>query len=194
MNVARVCHPTVKQVQLLRALKLSSPSSALFVTVRGHRMSCFKEALCQDDVSIEKKPEQKQSEYPTKGRRAVILLCLILGTFLVAIDTTIISVAIPNISTDFKALDDVGWYGSAYLLTLTAFQPTMGKVYKMFSPKTAYLASMAVFEGTNQVQSGHCCYLGGFPGPCEAIIPPLKSHSVQFRLPTFNFHLFCKLK
>ena len=64
-----------------------------------------------------------------------------------AIDTTIIAVAIPGISTDFKALDDVGWYGSVYLMTLTAFQPTMGKVYKIFNPKTAYLASIALFEG-----------------------------------------------
>lgn len=143
-------------------------------------MSCFKEALSQDDVSIEKKPEQTQSEYPTKGRRAVILLCLILGTFLVAIDTTIISVAIPSISTDFKALDDVGWYGSAYLLTLTAFQPTMGKVYKMFSPKTAYLVSMVVFEGMNLVLNTSSSGLGGFPNPCDAIIPQSMSRSSHY--------------
>ena len=64
-----------------------------------------------------------------------------------AIDTTIISVAIPTISTDFEALHGVGWYGSAYLMTLTAFQPTMSKIYKIFSPKMAYIASIALFEG-----------------------------------------------
>ncbi|KAF7916838.1 uncharacterized protein EAE98_010560 [Botrytis deweyae] len=36
------------------------------------------------------------------------------------------SVTIPKISTEFKALDDVGWYGSGYLITLTAFQPLQG--------------------------------------------------------------------
>lgn len=101
----------------------------------------------QNEASIKERTAGAPIAYPTKGRRAVILVCLILGTFLVAVDTTIISVAIPRISTDFNALDSVGWYGSAYLMTLTAFQPTMGKVYKMFSPKTAYLACIALFEG-----------------------------------------------
>lgn len=32
-------------------------------------------------------------------------------------DQTIITTAIPRITDKFQALDDVGWYGSAYLLT-----------------------------------------------------------------------------
>jgi MFS family permease len=103
--------------------------------------------MSQDEISIKERTPKAPIEYPTRGRRTIILTCLILGTFLVAVDTTIISVAIPRISTDFRALDNVGWYGSAYLMTLTAFQPTMGKVYKMFSPKAAYLVCMVVFEG-----------------------------------------------
>ena len=59
-------------------------------------------------------------EYPSGFRLTIILLSLFLGTFLVAIDTTIVSVAIPKISTQFQALQDVGWYGSAYLITITA--------------------------------------------------------------------------
>ena len=85
-------------------------------------------------------------EYPTTWKLGFILLSLVLGSLLVAVDTTIISVAIPHISTDFKALHDVGWYGSAYLVTLTAFQPTVGNVYKLFSPKVAYIVSIVVFE------------------------------------------------
>ena len=101
----------------------------------------------QDSTLVKEVTTGTPIQYPTKGRQLLILLCLILGTFLVAIDTTIISVAIPTISTDFEALHDVGWYGSAYLLTLTAFQPTMSKIYKIFSPKMAYIASVALFEG-----------------------------------------------
>ena len=86
--------------------------------------------------------------YPSGIRLAVVLLSLFLGTFLVAIDTTIISVAIPDISTSFQALDDVGWYGSAYLITLTAFQPAGGIVYKYFGAKYVYLIAIVVFEGT----------------------------------------------
>lgn len=43
-------------------------------------------------------------------------------------------------------MDDVSWYGSAYLLTLTAFQPSYGKIFKLFNKKIAYLVSMAIFE------------------------------------------------
>ena len=46
----------------------------------------------------------------------------------------------------FQALNDVGWYGSAYLLTTTAFQPTFGKVYKMFKIKWVYMSCVFVFE------------------------------------------------
>ena len=64
-------------------------------------------------------------------RLAVVLLSLFLGTFLVAIDTTIISVAISEISTHFHALNDIGWYGSAYLISLTALQLAGGTIYKV---------------------------------------------------------------
>ena len=85
--------------------------------------------------------------YPQELRLAVILVSLFLGTFLVAIDTTIISVAIPKISTDFHALSDVGWYGSAYLISITALQPAGGTIYKFFNVKFVYLLSIIIFEG-----------------------------------------------
>lgn len=89
--------------------------------------------------------------YPTSWRSGLILLSLWLGTLLVAIDTTIIGTAIPRISTDFKALTQVGWYGSAYMLTLTAFQPIYGNVYKFFNAKLVYLASIVIFEGEHGI-------------------------------------------
>lgn len=60
---------------------------------------------------------------------------------------TIVSVAIPKISTQFRALDDVGWYGTAYLITLTALQPACGTIYKIIDPKTVYMGAIVVFEG-----------------------------------------------
>jgi MFS family permease len=76
------------------------------------------------------------------------LLGLACGTFLMALDTTIIAVAVPEISTQFNALSQVGWIGSAYLITLTAFQPIAGSAYKSFDPKGAFLLFMVIFEGT----------------------------------------------
>jgi len=56
----------------------------------------------------------------------IVIGSLYLGNFLVAIDTIIIGIAILAITTDFHALDSTVWYGSGYLLTLTALQPTCG--------------------------------------------------------------------
>ncbi|KAF1964404.1 MFS multidrug transporter-like protein [Bimuria novae-zelandiae CBS 107.79] len=63
-----------------------------------------------------------------------------------ALDTTIITVAVPKITTQFNALDQVGWVGSAYLITLTAFQPISGSVYRTYNPKTLYISFVILFE------------------------------------------------
>lgn len=54
--------------------------------------------------------------------------------------------AIPRITSQFQSLDDIGWYGSAYLLTQMSLQPTFGRVYVYFESKTMYLASLFIFE------------------------------------------------
>jgi len=53
-----------------------------------------------------------EPEYPTGAKLAVIVASLCLSVFLMALDNTIIATAIPKITDHFKALDDVGWYGS----------------------------------------------------------------------------------
>jgi len=58
-----------------------------------------------------------------------------------------IAVAIPKITTVFNSLDDVGWYGSVYLLTVTSFQPSFGKLYKILNSKLVYLTCIFIFEG-----------------------------------------------
>lgn len=83
---------------------------------------------------------------------AITIVSLCLGTSLVAIDNNILAVAIPRISTDFRSLDDVGFYGSAYLLTVTALQPSFGSIYKFFDVKTVYLVSVILFEGMCQAR------------------------------------------
>ncbi|KAI0843826.1 major facilitator superfamily domain-containing protein [Daldinia vernicosa] len=71
---------------------------------------------------------------------------LCLGTFLFGLDLNIIGVAIPPITTEFRSLADVAWYGSAYMLTLTAFQPLFGNLNKFFNPKVVYMISLSIFE------------------------------------------------
>lgn len=80
-------------------------------------------------------------------RLGTVITSLFLGAFLIALDTNIVGVAIPKISTDFDALQDISWYGSAYLLTITAFQPMWGNFYRFFAVETTYKVCILVFEG-----------------------------------------------
>jgi len=59
---------------------------------------------------------------------------------------TIVATAIPRITDQFKSVDQVGWYGSAFFLTLGAFQSTWGKAYKYFPLKLSFLISIFIFE------------------------------------------------
>ena len=85
--------------------------------------------------------------YLSSWRLIVVIVSLCFGTFLVALDINIIGVAVPEITTTFNSLQDAAWYGSAYLLTVTAFQPTMGFLYKYFNVQVTYLVCIVTFEG-----------------------------------------------
>ena len=97
-------------------------------------------------------PPAATRPYPSGWRLYIIVVALLLVTLLVAIDNTVIGVVIPKITTVFKALTDVGWYGSAYLLTVTGFQPIFGNFYRLFQVKIVYLISVLIFEGKNQAK------------------------------------------
>lgn len=61
-------------------------------------------------------------------------------------DLTIVSTAIPAISDEFNTTEDVGWYGSAYFLTMCSFQIFWGRLYTFFDLKKTYIASIVIFE------------------------------------------------
>lgn len=89
---------------------------------------------------------QDEPQYPGKVKLAFILFGLNLSMFLVGLDNTILSSAIPKITDRFHALGDVGWYASAYLLTNCAFQLFWGKLYTFYTVKWVYLAALFLFE------------------------------------------------
>ncbi|KAI1625399.1 DNA repair protein RAD50 [Exophiala viscosa] len=85
-------------------------------------------------------------DYPPKSTVLITVACLMLTQFLVALDRTIIATAIPIITNHFNSLDDVGWYASAYLLTMSAFQLLFGRIYTFYSPKWVYISCIGLFE------------------------------------------------
>lgn len=105
-------------------------------------------------------------QYPPLSTKLLVGIGLFLAVFLVGLDQTIVATALPKISDHFNSLNDVGWYASAFFLTMylpqlpseiariglacadcrTALQPTFGKLYQVFNVKTVFLVALAVFE------------------------------------------------
>lgn len=91
----------------------------------------------------------KADDFLHSWRLTIVISTLFLGIFLFGRDVNIIGVAIPEITTQFGSLDKVAWYGLAYLLTVTGFQPGFGNIYKYWNAKIVYLISLLIFEGKN---------------------------------------------
>ncbi|KAL3459735.1 MFS general substrate transporter [Aspergillus heterothallicus] len=97
---------------------------------------------CKESGATEATNEPKL----TGLRLGAVFTVLCLAVFLVALDNTIIATAIPRITDEFQALEDVGWYGSSYLLTTCMFQLVFGKLYGYFPIKIVFLAALVIFE------------------------------------------------
>lgn len=106
----------------------------------------------EDRAPFEQPPTEQGDDaeeghnYPSGLKLTIIMLALELAVLCVALDNTIVATAIPKITNLFHALDDVGWYGSAYLLTLCAFQLFFGRLYQRFSVKWVFLSCLFIFE------------------------------------------------
>jgi EmrB/QacA subfamily drug resistance transporter len=100
----------------------------------------------EKEAEAEEATEQDEPEYPTGVKLTIIIAALALAVFLMALDNTIIATAIPKITDHFNSLTDVGWYGSAYLLTTCALQLFFGKLYTFFKIKTVFLTAIFIFE------------------------------------------------
>ncbi|KAH8815363.1 DHA14-like major facilitator [Xylogone sp. PMI_703] len=128
-------------------------SEGTTVNERAEVMSNLSEEKEHSNASVKAEAELEKirtsdegTEYPTGAKMNLISLALCLSVFLTALDNSIIATAIPKITDQFHSLDDVGWYGSAYLLTTASFQLLFGKFYSFFSIKWVYLIAIGVFE------------------------------------------------
>lgn len=84
--------------------------------------------------------------YPGAGKRAVIMGCLYISLFLIALDRTILATAVPRITDRFHSIDDIGWYASSYMLTACGFILLYGRIYTFYSTKWVFLSGIFLFE------------------------------------------------
>lgn len=91
------------------------------------------------------------------------LWALVLGFFMILVDTTIVSVANPTIMEELNAdINSVIWVTSAYLLAYAVPLLITGRLGDRFGPKKIYLTGLVVFT----LASAWC----GFSGTIEMLI------------------------
>ncbi|CAO3668103.1 unnamed protein product [Umbelopsis ramanniana] len=102
--------------------------------------------------NIEEKTEQNmhhqdEIDFEHLPKKVLIPLCLslCLCLFMASLDQTIVTVALPRIASDFDALADISWIGSAFLITSTAFQGLYGKCSTIFGYKIMILFALFFF-------------------------------------------------
>lgn len=70
--------------------------------------------LKDESVEIEHQGVHGPSQHPGPAQLAAVLLAAALSFFIVALDITIVSTAIPAITAEFHSLDDVAWYDRVF--------------------------------------------------------------------------------
>jgi EmrB/QacA subfamily drug resistance transporter len=79
------------------------------------------------------------------SRPGLALLIVVLGTVMVVLDTTIVTVALPAIGTALKASEGIEWVVTVYLLAVAASLPTTGWLADRLGRRATFLWSTAVF-------------------------------------------------
>jgi DHA2 family multidrug resistance protein len=79
-----------------------------------------------------------------------VLFAVMLGTFMVILDGTIVNVAIPTIMAAFgKSISEVVWVSTAYLIALSVLLAVAGWLSDHFGAKRVYMIGLVIFTASS---------------------------------------------
>ncbi|KIW70229.1 hypothetical protein PV04_02520 [Phialophora macrospora] len=99
-----------------------------------------------DTITELQKTDSRAAAKLAAAKPVFLLAAVFLSTFLMALNGSIIATAIPKITTHFNSLKDIGWYGSAYLVSTCSLQPLVGRIYTHFPTKYTYITFASIFS------------------------------------------------
>src|ERR1700738_1186699 len=77
-----------------------------------------------------------------------VLLCTVVGTFMVMLDQTVVNIALPKITTVFGVgVHETQLVVTSYMLALAGIMPATGFLSDTFGTKRLYMITMALFTG-----------------------------------------------
>jgi EmrB/QacA subfamily drug resistance transporter len=96
----------------------------------------------------------------SKHRKVLITLATLIGTFLAALDSTVVGTAMPTVIGELGGLSLYPWVFASYLLAATVTGPIFGKLSDTYGRKPIYLVGIFLFlagsvlAGTSDTMSG----------------------------------------
>src|SRR5271154_3867867 len=89
-------------------------------------------------------PQQTPDTFSHR-EKVTILVGLMLGFFLAALDQTIVATALPRMSSDLHGVEHLSWVVSSYLLTSTAATPIYGKLSDLYGRRPMLQIAVVIF-------------------------------------------------
>lgn len=78
-------------------------------------------------------------------KRRIVVAGLMIGTLLAAMESTIVTTAMPTVVTQLGGLSVYSWVFSLYILTSTVTVPIWGKISDMYGRRICYQACILIF-------------------------------------------------
>ncbi|AFM00411.1 arabinose efflux permease family protein [Desulfitobacterium dehalogenans ATCC 51507] len=80
-----------------------------------------------------------------KSNRSLVLTCIMLATFMSAIEGTIVATAMPSIVADLGGFSSFSWVFSAFLLSQAITIPIYGKLADLYGRKPIFFIGVIIF-------------------------------------------------
>jgi EmrB/QacA subfamily drug resistance transporter len=85
------------------------------------------------------------TSYLNHDQIKLVMVGLMAGMFLAALDQSIVGTALPRIVSDLGGLDKLSWVITAYLLTSTATTPLWGKISDLYGRRIIFQTAIVIF-------------------------------------------------
>ncbi|KAK3372612.1 major facilitator superfamily domain-containing protein [Podospora didyma] len=100
---------------------------------------------CYSSPTKKKTPKEKAATL-SSCQVGLLIFTLYCGSFLVALDASVVSNAVPKITSEFASLAHFTWYHVGYLHSLGPLQPIFARVCRVANPKIVYMGCLFVLE------------------------------------------------
>src|SRR5882762_2713441 len=84
-------------------------------------------------------------QHLNRNAKIGILVSVMAGMFLAALDQTIVGTALPKIVADLKGLSEITWVVTAYLLAQAVSVPITSKLSDIFGRKVMFFFNVIIF-------------------------------------------------